>query len=209
MPFISFEGIDHCGKRTQVERIKSWLEAVTDKTVFCLSEPNDKTPIGQHIRRILKGEVGFPGDMELQRLFALCQAQDWECSIKPALSLGAFVILERYAHSTLAYSDASGLDIKTVHDMQKVIIGPTFQWPDVTVFIDISVKEATRRIETARSIPEYFEESERVRKAREAYHFISNSHHKFGNMVIVNGEQSVEVVTEEIKQLIMNEFYLT
>ena len=207
MPFISFEGIDHCGKRTQVERIKSWLEAVTDKTVFCLSAPNDKTPIGQHIRRILKGEIEFPGDMELQRMFALCQAQDWECSIKPVLSLGAYVLLERYAHSTLAYSDMAGLDITEVHKMQKLVIGPTFRWPDITIFLDISVEESLVRIEKAGSKREYFETKERIAKAKDSYTHILGL--GFGRMVYVNAEQSVEKVTKAVKGWILNELHLT
>lgn len=206
MPFISFEGIDHCGKRTQMERIRVWLEEVTDRPVECFSEPNDKTPIGQHIRHILKGEVSFPGNLELQRMFALGQAQDWECFIKPALSLGAYVLLERYAHSTLAYSLASGLDLKKIHELQKTIIGSTFRWPDLTILLDISIEESLVRIEKAGRNREHFETKERITKARDAYvHLLELG---FGRLMFVNGEQSVERVTGTITHLIIKELHL-
>ena len=206
-PFtLSFEGIDKCGKRTQMFAIKDWLKTETGKDVFSMSHPNDQFSLmGQHIRRILQHEVPFPGNLELQKMFTVDQAQSWHCWIQPALEQGSSVLLERYHHSTLAYSLACGqISEVDMISLRGNIIGETFKWPDMTFIIDISPEEAMRRMEVTRERPEYFEKEDRLKQVRSRYFILVG---RYGRAVLINGERPKEEVTENIKAIIRQNFF--
>src|SRR6266542_3344266 len=98
--FITFEGIDGAGKSTQIELLRSFLEA-EGREVVTAREPGG-TAIGEQIRDML-----LHGD-ELEpwtevNLFAAARSQLAARFIRPALQSGQDVILDRYIDSSLAY----------------------------------------------------------------------------------------------------------
>jgi len=110
--FISFEGLDGCGKTTQVELLQAYLEA-HGREVVATREPGG-TPLGEQLRDIvLRGGKTTPWAEAV--VFAAARAELVTLVIEPALARGAVVLCDRYIDSSLAYQGvARGLGIEEV-----------------------------------------------------------------------------------------------
>ena len=96
--FITFEGIDGCGKSTQTALCKAWLEEL-GREVLLVREPGG-TKLGERIRELLldKNNSSMAPMTELF-LFEAARAQIVEETIKPALAEGKVVICDRFFDS--------------------------------------------------------------------------------------------------------------
>ncbi len=132
--FITFEGIEGCGKTTQVRRFVKRLERRGISLVTTL-EPGG-TRIGKHIRNILldSGNKNLSSLAELI-LYAADRAQHVEEVIKPALEEGKWVICDRFLDATVAYQGmARGQDMELIRILnEKATQGI---WPDITYLLD-------------------------------------------------------------------------
>ncbi len=204
--FIVFEGIDRCGKRTQMELVQRWLLG-RGFLVKTGREPNDETSlVGRYIRRILKKEIPSPGFHRLQRLFTLDRAQEIVCLIQPALDSGHFVLWERFAHSTLAYGMLDG-DPERYLKLQYDVIGPFMVWPRLTLVFDISGEEAIRRMGDMNQA-ELFEKRETLECVRQNYLTLVGNWPTsgVGEMVVINALRPPQEVFEEVKAIIKDWF---
>jgi dTMP kinase len=107
--FIVFEGIDHCGKSTQLRKLSKHLTTKgIPNVVVCF--PERSTPIGKQIDAYLQGTKEL-NDQTLHRMF--CQNR-WEFKdeILQHIAVGKSVIIDRYAYSGVAYTSAKGLDFE-------------------------------------------------------------------------------------------------
>lgn len=141
--FISFEGIDFCGKTTQIELLKKYLESFGRK-VFIVREPGGTT-ISEQIRGILlnKKHLEMCDETEIF-LFSGARAQVVREVIRPLISEGSVVIADRFHDSTTAYQGfGRGLNAAAVKKINEIATGGTF--PDITFYIKISVDESARR----------------------------------------------------------------
>jgi dTMP kinase len=106
-------------------------------------------------------------------LFAADRAQHVEFLIRPALAEGRIVISDRYADATFAYQGAGrGFDEKTVNQVIKLATGGLK--PDLTIFFDISIETALRRMRARGQGGEKanrmdFETAEFYSRVRDAY----------------------------------------
>ena len=143
--FITFEGIDGCGKSTQTALCREWLESL-GKTVLLVREPGG-TKIGEKIRSLLLDkDNGAMAPMTELFLFEAARAQIVEETIKPALAECKAVICDRFFDSSFAYQGhARGLGEDMVSRLNMYATGGLA--PDITFFLDISVKEAVMRRE--------------------------------------------------------------
>ena len=143
--FITFEGIDGCGKSTQTALCREWLESL-GKTVLLVRELGG-TKIGEKIRSLLLDkDNGAMAPMTELFLFEAARAQIVEETIKPALAEGKAVICDRFFDSSFAYQGhARGLGEDMVSRLNMYATGGLA--PDITFFLDISVKEAVMRRE--------------------------------------------------------------
>lgn len=192
--FITFEGLDGCGKSTQARLLQEYLTNKDIPTILT-KEPGG-TPEGQKIRSILLDKVNKLPPVSEVMLFYADRLHHVENLIKPKIIEGYTVISDRFSDSTIAYQTASGVDWKTVETIHKLTIND-FQ-PDITFFLDISVKSSIVRIgnrgEEINRIE--FRGAEYFIKVRSA--FIKQSK-KFPNrFVILDGEGSVESIHKEI-----------
>ena len=143
--FITFEGIDGCGKSTQTALCKEWLESL-GRSVLLVREPGG-TILGEKIRELLldKKNCSMAPMTELF-LFEAARAQIVEETIKPALAEGKAVICDRFFDSSYAYQGcARNLGAEMVSRLNMDATGGLA--PDITFFLDISVDEAIRRRE--------------------------------------------------------------
>jgi dTMP kinase len=141
--FISFEGIDFCGKSTQVKLLQNYLE-VKGERVLIIREPGG-TIISEKIRDILLDKKNYKMVTESEIfLFSASRAQLVREKIRPFLDEGFYVISDRFHDSTTAYQGyGRGLPIESVEHINHVAIDNTI--PDITFIIDIPCEELTRR----------------------------------------------------------------
>jgi dTMP kinase len=140
--FVSFEGIDGCGKTTQVELLEAYLE-LHDVEVVATREPGG-TPLGERLREIiLHGEHVSP--WAEAALFAASRAELVARVIRPALERGAAVISDRYVDSSLAYQGlARGLGLQQVYELNLHAIEGLL--PERTFLLLIDPELSLRRV---------------------------------------------------------------
>src|SRR6266576_5244283 len=145
--FITFEGLDGCGKSTQSERLAASLRA-NGLPVVVTREPGG-TATGEKIRQLLLDTrtSNLTPMAELALMFA-SRAQHIEEIIKPALSSVQIVLCDRFTDSSEAYQGGGRkLGSKPVLELHRVLCGDLK--PDLTVLmdsdVDASVERARRR----------------------------------------------------------------
>jgi dTMP kinase len=141
--FITFEGIDFCGKSTQVELLKNYLLNLSKK-VLLIREPGG-TEISEKIRDILLDKINYKMVIESEiLLFSASRAQLVREKIRPFLDEGYYVISDRFHDSTTAYQGyGRGISLESVLHINYVAIENTI--PDITFFIDIPVSVSANR----------------------------------------------------------------
>ncbi len=137
--FISFEGIDGCGKTTQIKQVATYIRDNLAKQLVVTREPGG-TETAERIREfVLHQQLDAP----LAEALMMNSARylHVEQLIKPALQAGKWVLSDRFCHSTFAYQyDASVEKLKQLHSL---IFDNLY--PDLTFLLDISPEEAQKR----------------------------------------------------------------
>ena len=142
--FITVEGVDGCGKSTQVALIAAALGAA-GHDVLRLREPGG-VKISEQIRAILLDPAnGEMGDVCELLLYEAARARLCIRLMKTALAAGKTVICDRFYDSTTAYQAfADGLDrdmgCPRRTSLRSMAAAPTF-----TLVFDLPVDEAHRR----------------------------------------------------------------
>ena len=194
--FITFEGIDGCGKSTQAKLLLEYMNKSGVETIL-VREPGG-TNISESIREILlHSSSGQMGDRTESLLMTASRAQLTQEVIIPNMEQGKFIIADRYSDSTLAYQGGGrNLDIEWLIELNNYA---TFTLlPDITFFVDIRSEEALRRLDSNkdRIEGEGIEFQARVRKT---YHELAE---RFNDRyVILDGYGEIG----DIHQNVMNE----
>ena len=191
--FISFEGIDACGKSTQVKLLLKEMNTFSNKTIL-VREPGGST-ISEEIRDILlNSKLNEMSDRTEALLMTASRAQLTYEKIMSNLDEGKNVIADRYSDSTLAYQGGGrGLDIGWLIKLNQFA---TYNLsPDVTFLIDLHPEEAVKRKEI---------ENDRIEKAgidlqinvRNAYLEIAK---RFDDRIVVlDGHNQVNIIHQKI-----------
>ena len=191
--FISFEGIDACGKSTQVKLLLNEMNTSSNKTIL-VREPGGST-ISEEIRDILlNSKLNEMSDRTEALLMTGSRAQLTYEKIMSNLDEGKNVIADRYSDSTLAYQGGGrGLDIEWLIKLNQFA---TYNLsPDVTFLIDLHPEEAIKRKDI---------ENDRIEKAgidlqinvRNAYLQIAK---RFDDRIVVlDGHNQVNIIHQKI-----------
>jgi len=153
--FISFEGIDGCGKSTQAGRLAETLRG-RGHPVVLTREPGGSDG-AEAIRRLLvEGDPGrWSPETELL-LFNAARRDHLERVIAPALGRGEWVITDRFADSTRVYQGATRGDLRAMVDaLHTLVIG---REPDLTLILDLDPEAALSRGLARSSGEDRFEE---------------------------------------------------
>jgi dTMP kinase len=140
--FVSFEGLDGCGKTTQARLL---AEALTAEGVdVVLTREPGGTPLGEQVRElVLHGDHVAP--WAEVALYAASRAQHVVQVIRPALERGATVVCDRYLDTSVAYQGAGrGLGVDFVLDLNLRVVEGLL--PDVTVLVEIDPETALARV---------------------------------------------------------------
>jgi dTMP kinase len=141
--FITFEGLDGCGKSTQLEKLATALRA-EKLTVVVTREPGG-TPSGEKIRQLLldSSTSGLATHAELALMFA-ARAQHIKEIIQPAVNDGRIVLCDRFTDSTEAYQGGGRkLGSEPVLALHKILCGNLM--PDLTILMDSDVATSVQR----------------------------------------------------------------
>lgn len=140
--FLTFEGIDGCGKSTQLGLLADYLRAA-GREVVTTREPGG-TQLAEAIRNyLLHTEQPLAQRAELL-LFGAARAQHVEEVVRPALERRAVVLSDRFMDSSVAYQGAGmGLPISFIKQMNAFATWSTL--PDLTLVFDVSVEIAQQR----------------------------------------------------------------
>jgi dTMP kinase len=201
--FISFEGIDGCGKTTQLNLMAERLQA-RRLEVATTREPGS-TPIGQEIRKILLDSktTGLTSIAEVLLYYA-SRIQNVEQVIKPALAEGKLVLCDRFNDASWAYQGFGrqlGVDfLRTLDDL--VLDG--FR-PDHTLIIDIDAETSLRRAQH-RNTAQTYDENRFETEAREFFERVREGYGWLqrrdpSRFYVINGNRPIEAVHADIAAL--------
>ncbi len=199
--FITFEGIDGCGKTTQLRMLAQWLRDHGEEVVETV-EPGG-TAIGQQIRRILLD----PASAEIQPrtellLYFASRAQNVDQVIRPALDAGHIVLCDRFTDSTLVYQGCGrGLDTGVVLDLDRIACRGLK--PDVTFLIDIdletSLTRAKRRNERVGPAESRIDEESAAFHERVRQGYLALAEAEPDRIVVIDGCEGISEVGQRIR----------
>ncbi len=141
--FITFEGIEGCGKSTHSKLIFEYLKKRGYRCIYT-REPGG-TKLGEAIRRVLLNSNGMKiSDLAELFLFEGCRCQIVKEIIKPALDKNRIVICDRFSDATISYQGYGGkIYLKTIKMLDKIATAGLA--PDLTVLLDIDTSEGLKR----------------------------------------------------------------
>jgi len=144
--FITFEGIDGCGKSTQAEMLADYLREIYGENAVLMTREPGGNVISEQIRGIILNKDNTSmSDMTETMLYAASRAQIVAEVIKPALEEGKIVICDRFVDSSVAYQGAArGVAVETVELINSFAVSP-LKTPDITFLLDILPRTAVER----------------------------------------------------------------
>ncbi len=198
--FITFEGIDYCGKTTQARKLALHLK-MKNYAPLLIREPGGDR-ISEKIRKVLLSEKNsdITALTELL-LYEASRAQLTQKVILPALKQGKVVVCDRYYDSTLAYQCyGRGLDKKIIRWLNQIA---TFGLsPDLTILIDVPVEASWERREKGRRKEDRLEKEkmEFHRKIRQGYLKIARQNQK--RMKVVDGTGDIDQTWHRVRKVV-------
>jgi len=191
--FVSFEGLDGCGKTTQARLLAAALEE-TGVEVVLTREPGG-TPLGEQIRDlVLHGDHVAP--WAEAALYAAARAQHVEELIRPALARGATVVCDRYVDSSVAYQGAGReLGVEQVLALNLSAVGGLL--PDLTFLVEIDIDIALARVG---------DKGDRIERAgAEFWPRVVDAYRELAERfperyVVIDGSRSVEDIAAEVRE---------
>ncbi len=195
--FITFEGIEGCGKTTQLRRLAG---ALANRGIPFLTtlEPGEG-PIGRRIRETLLAHHGEPIDPLAELMLYLAdRAQHVTRVLAPGLEAGKVVLCDRYADATLAYQGyGRGIDPARIRDLNVFVTrGLT---PSLTFLFDCPPEVGLRRI---RGAPDRMESQELDFHRRVRAGYLSLAEAEPGRFAVIDATRSAESVFDEMMEIL-------
>jgi len=200
--FITFEGIDGCGKSTQLRMLTGELRARRFEVVTT-REPGG-TKLGQRLRAALLDVEEQVDPLAELLVFAADRAQHVRTVLRPALDKDEIVISDRYADATVAYQ-GHGRGFRPELIEQIVQLATEGLTPDLTLLFDLSVPESavrTRRRRAAKRTDRLDREKvEFHERVREAYLKIAESNPD--RIRVIDASGSAQETHESVMDIVM------
>lgn len=197
--FIALEGIDGSGKTIQSNLLTESL-IKSGNEVFLTKNPTEGE-LGKFIRKALQGKVELPL-VSFQYLFS-ADRQIQQLDIVDHLKKGDIVISDRYYWSSVAYgvADKEGVNYEDTVKLEMIaqsILSMYNQFivPDVTFYLDVSIKTGLLRRHDTDKEKELYENIEKLKKIKKGYDWLLEQYPK--EFIKINGEKSIEEVQKNL-----------
>jgi len=197
--FISLEGVEGTGKSTQAGMLSEALMASGLKTILT-AEPGG-TVLSDKVRSLLL-DVSHKGmdHMTELLLYSAARKQHLAELIIPSLESGFSVITDRFSDSTMAYQGyGRGIDLGLIEKLDSMVTGSTR--PDLTLLLDLEVKEGLRRNRDASKVDRLeLEDQEFHERVREGFLRISRMEPR--RVAVIDASQGVDKVHRAIMEAV-------
>jgi len=204
--FIVFEGIDGCGKTTQINEIFNWLPhsnlISNNSSIIKTREPGGSV-LGEKLRELIlsNNKDNVPTNLTELLLYTADRTEHVSKIISPALNKGDWVLSDRFSGSTLAYQGyGRNIDIEIIKNLE--IIACQKEKPDITFLLDISPEESIARRKN--QIPDRIESegANFLRKVNIGFKKIAQQN----NWIVISASNNKEVITSRIKNILIEKF---
>ena len=204
--FIVIEGIDGCGKTTQIDEISKWLPKSglmkKDSQLITTREPGGSL-LGKKLRGLIldNNTNNKPSSLAELLLYSADRAEHVSKIISPALKKENWVISDRFSDSTLAYQGyGRNINLETIKNIESIVCQG--ESPDLTIFLEISPEESILR--RKHEIPDRMESEgiEFLEKVNEGFKVIA----KEKNWVVISASQNIKTISNQIKEVLLQKF---
>jgi dTMP kinase len=198
--FISFEGIDGCGKSTQAKILSVELGSRGSK-VLLTREPGGSKGAEEIRNLLLTGNTDRWSPETEILLFTAARRDHLERTILPALENGSTVICDRFSDSTRVYQGVTRGDLRDVVDQLDKTMIP--RQPDITILVDLDPKIGLARALKRSDNEARFEDFglEMQIKLREGFLTLANEFSE--RFIVVDGKRNEYEVANDITKLLL------
>ena len=204
--FIVIEGIDGCGKTTQIDEISKWLPTsglMRENAKLIKTREPGGSLLGKKLRSLIldNNKTNKPSALAELLLYSADRAEHVSKIISPALAKGDWVVSDRFSDSTLAYQGyGRHINLEIIKNIESIVCQG--EHPDLTIFLEISAKESTLRRKNL--VPDRIE-SEGIKflqKVNEGFKLIA----KEKNWKLISASQNINTISNEIKETLLKKF---
>lgn len=204
--FIVIEGIDGCGKTTQIRELSKWLPKSglmeENSKLITTREPGGSL-LGKKLRNLIldNDENNKPSSLAELLLYSADRAEHVSKIILPELDNNNWVLSDRFADSTLAYQGfGRDINLEIIKKINSIVCQG--KYPDITIFLEISPKESLYRRKNR--IPDRMESQgiQFLEKVNQGFKCIANEK----KWKIISASQNIETITKEIKEILLKSF---
>ncbi len=190
--FVTFEGVDGCGKTTQMNLLAKYLKD-NGHDVILTREPGAKG-LGEKIREILLHYDGEVSSRAESFLFLADRAQHIDKIVNPAVEQGKIVLCDRHTDSTLAYQGyGRGVVLEQLKMLNNLATGQ--RKPDITFVFDIDIETSMSRVgkEKDRMESAGIEFFEKVRKG-----YLEIAKQEPDRVKVLDSTRSIDEISEDV-----------
>ncbi|HLQ77573.1 MAG TPA: dTMP kinase [Terriglobia bacterium] len=202
--FLSFEGIEGCGKTTQIALLSEYLNKRS--IPFTITREPGGTAVGEGIRKILLNSetIHLTAAAELL-LFYASRSQNIAEKILPSLSKGEVVICDRFYHASMAYQGyGRGIPLEFIGKLTDLVCGTNR--PEITVLLDIApeIGLSRARVRNQKSAHDEgrfeMEDIEFYTKIRNGY--LELARHDPEHIKVIPANRSIEEVHRDVVRVL-------
>ena len=204
--FIVIEGIDGCGKTTQIDEISRWLPTSGllrgNSKLVKTREPGGSL-LGKKIRNLLldNNNDNKPSSLAELLLYSADRAEHISKTITPALENQDWVLSDRFCDSTLAYQGyGRNINLDIIKNIESIVCQG--EYPDLTIFLEISAEESVLRRKNF--IPDRIE-SEGIKfleQVNKGFKLLA----KEKSWTTISAAQDINKISNEIKKTLLQKF---
>jgi len=196
--FITFEGIDGCGKSTQRDKAVSFLQSHGIEPVIT-REPGG-TKMSESIRHlVMSTDYGTVYDECEVLLYLAARAQHVAEVIIPALNEGKVILCDRFQEATLAYQGyGRGVDLTLLKELNR--FSTKGLNPDLTIVFDISYAISRSRMEKMNKNPDRLEQNSEDFFQRVRTGYLAQAEQFPERFIVLDGEESIDTLSLSVQK---------
>ena len=203
---IVIEGIDGCGKTTQINEIARWIPTsglLNGKSQLIKTREPGGSLLGEKLRNLIldNNKQNKPSSLAELLLYSADRAEHISKIISPALENKDWVLSDRFSDSTLAYQGyGRNINLDIIKKIESIVCQG--EYPDLTIFLEISPEESILRRKNF--IPDRMEAEgiKFLEKVNEGFKLIA----KEKNWKIISATQDINTISNEIKKTLLKNF---